>query len=488
MTANRVLPAVSIAALTMWLSALAIRLPPRDGDLLWQRWLGERILRDHAIPRTLGPEAFAASGAPWTPQEWLFSLGLASTAHQGAAWIVPLACALAAGLALVITALRCRRRGTDGVMTSAAVILCALSMLQSFGARAQVFGWCGCAVVLWLLELDSILSWLAVPVTIVWANLHASVFLAPLLATVFACMKMAQERTFQGSATRLFGITVGCAAATLATPLGTDLPRYAAGLLASPIRHSISEWAPTSLENAVFVIAALPLLIMLVAFGNRAPPHDRVLACIFLVILFTAVRNVPLFALVVAPIAFGAMPAQRPTQQDNRLRHAAAWAATVTVALAGLGVSVISWQRAPALADGLPYAPAHAATAGRDSRPRIFCEDFAWCSLFLTARAATVFIDGRADPYPVEIWHQYRDVIDGKPDWSQILDQHCIDTVLARRKSALESLLAEDTAWVASIHDRHAALYVRKNLTLCPRSVNAQTTGRSASMKSDGRS
>lgn len=71
---DRVLPWVCFAAVEAQLIAIAVKFPPADGDRLWQQWLGERILHDHAIPRSLGTETFAAAGAPWTPHEWLFSV------------------------------------------------------------------------------------------------------------------------------------------------------------------------------------------------------------------------------------------------------------------------------------------------------------------------------------------------------------------------------------------------------------------------------
>ena len=487
MNPNRVLPAASVIAMTAWLSALAIRLPPRDGDLLWQRWLGERILHEHAIPRALGAEAFAATGASWTPQEWLFSLALAWTTSRGAPWIVPLACALVAGLALAITVLRCRRRGVGAIGSSAAALLCALSMLQSFGARAQVVGWGGSAGVLWLLELDSAFSWFAVPLTVVWANLHASVFLAPFLAAIFSVIRFARDHKLSRSVLRSIGITAACSAATLATPFGIGLFRYTVSLMTSPIRHSISEWAPTSTASAAFVLAALPLLLMLAVFGGRASLQDRVLAGIFLIVLFTAIRNVPIFVLAVAPIAFSTLPERRTWIGVDRSSGFAGWSAVAAVTAAGLVLAVLSWQRAPALADAIPYGPALISLHDRHAPPRIFCEDFAWCSLFLNT-SARVFIDGRSDPYPAEIWREYREVIDGRRDWAAVLDRRCIDTVLVRRDSALDSLLAEDASWRKSAGDRRARLYIRKNLTVCPRFVNAQSTDQSASIESDGRS
>lgn len=45
-----------------------------DGDLFWQRQLGEFVLQNHAIPTMLGSDVFSVPGAPWTPHEWLLGV------------------------------------------------------------------------------------------------------------------------------------------------------------------------------------------------------------------------------------------------------------------------------------------------------------------------------------------------------------------------------------------------------------------------------
>lgn len=463
---DRLLPAACVAGSVFWMSALALRFPPGDGDLLWQRWLGERILHEHAIPRTLGPETFAASGAPWTPHEWLFALALTVTTDRGAPWVVPLACALAAGIALTMIVLR--SHGTSDVLSAAAVLVCALSMIQSFGARAQVFGWAGLASVLWLLETDGPAAWGAVPVTIVWANLHASVFLAPLLAAMFAAMNGLRDRRWSPAVVRSCSIASGCALATLATPLGFDLVRYAVTLIGSPIRHSISEWGATSIDSTAFVLGALPLVLLLVAFGIRASLRDRVIACVFLVMLFAAVRNVPIFAIAVAPVAFAAIPRRRPSPALGLgLAPIASWTTIVIVVAASLAITTDVWRQAPAAAQTLPYGLARTLLHEARTPPRVFCEDFAWCSIFLVERLpATFFMDGRCDPYPLAVWHDYREVLDGNRGWSAILDARRIDAVLVRRDGALDSLLAQSHAgWRTIAADRGARLYVRPALS-----------------------
>ncbi|HTD33749.1 MAG TPA: hypothetical protein VK665_08830, partial [Candidatus Elarobacter sp.] len=304
----RLIPWMCVAVVVAWQTAVAVRFPPRDGDLLWQRWLGERILHEHAIPRALGHETFAAEGARWTPHEWLFSTVLAWSGDHGAAWLVPLVCALAVGVALTTVVLRCLQRGIPPALASAAVLLCGLSTIQSFGVRAQVLGWAALGTVVTLLETESPWAWAAVPVTVVWANLHASVFLSPAVAALFAFSALVRDRAWSPAVRRSVMLAAACGAATLATPLGVDLARYAVELSTSPIRQSISEWGATGVSSFAFAAGALPMVLMLAVYGVRTSVRDRVLAVVFTILLFTAVRNVAVFAIVAAPIAFAALP------------------------------------------------------------------------------------------------------------------------------------------------------------------------------------
>jgi hypothetical protein len=469
---DRVLPWACVAAAFTWFVSVALRFPPGDGDLLWQQWLGARILREHAIPRTLGPETFAAAGAPWTPHEWLFSTVLALGDAHGAPCLIPVVCALAAALALATIVVRCRRRGVSSALCAAGAIVGALAMIQSFGARAQVLGWLGLTVVVTLLEIDGPWAWAAVPATVAWANLHASVFLSPAVAGLFAVAALLRDRGWSRDVTRRAGLTAACAAATLVTPLGLDLPRYAAGLLASPIRASISEWGATSMTSAAFVLTALPLLLLLGAFGMRASLRDRLLAAAFTVVLFTAVRNVPVFALMVAPVALSAVAAARTpytararTERPRAARFAA-WSTVGAIALVCVLTPAAVWKSAPAAQSGLPAGPARTLLAQARSQPRVFCEDFAWCSLFLQAPGAVRFyMDGRCDPYPPLMWRDYREVMDGNRNWAAIIERERIDAILVRRDGALDSLLAErPAAWRRIASDRLARLYVKPAL------------------------
>jgi hypothetical protein len=462
---QRLIPWTCAAAVFAWQAAIALRFPPRDGDLLWQRWLGARVLHEHAIPRALGPETFTAEGARWVPQEWLFSTILAWGGDHRAAWLIPLLCALAAGVAAVTIVVRSLRRGVSPLMAAAAVFLSAFSSIQSFGPRAQVFGWAGLATVVTLLETEGPWAWAAVPATALWANLHASAFLSPAVATLFAVAALLRDRRWSPAVRRAALLAAACGAATLATPFGIDLLRYAVELSTSPIRDSITEWGVTSLHSFAFATGALPLLLILAIRGVRTSVRDRVLAVAFTVLLFTAVRNIPVFTIVVAPIAFASLPrrdaagSEAPGPAERRF----AWFTLAAVACCGLFMAGLTWRDGPNSRERLPSATARALLAQAHGTPRVLCEDFAWCSVFLDA-PVRVFMDGRCDPYPVAVWRDYRDVIDGNRAWASILDRDRVDAILVRPGGSLDSLLAERSDWRRIASDHVSQLYVRPAL------------------------
>ena len=226
------------------------------------------------------------------------------------------------------------------------------------------------------------------------------------------------------------------------------------------------------MTSAAFVLAALPLLLVLSAFGMRASLRDRLLAAASTIVLFTAVRNVPVFALVVAAVASSALAAARPTKAPRpRSASVAAWSTVGMFALLCVLIPALVWRAAPPAESGLPAGLARALLAQARSQPRVFCEDFAWCSLFLREPgAARFYMDGRCDPYPAAMWRDYRLVMDGNRRWALILQREGIDAILVRRDGALDSLLAERPGtWRKIASDRLARLYVKPALLSAPR-------------------
>ncbi|MFY9720012.1 MAG: hypothetical protein WAK16_10250, partial [Candidatus Cybelea sp.] len=153
---------------------------PGDGDLYWQRWLGDLLLRTHHLPAVLGDGTFTAPTAPWVPQEWVFSLAVAVATNQHLFLLLSiLVSALPIGILISVYA-RARETATPDAI-GIALLFCGMALVESFGARAQVLGWAGLAVFVLFLERRDRWYYAAFPAAVVWANLHATVAIAPVL-------------------------------------------------------------------------------------------------------------------------------------------------------------------------------------------------------------------------------------------------------------------------------------------------------------------
>lgn len=437
---------------------------PGDGDLYWQRWLGELLLQTHRLPTTLGSETFTAGGAPWVPQEWLFSLAVALAREHH--FFIPLSILVSALPLAILCSIYWRSRydGIAAAATGVALLFCGVAFLESFGARAQVLGWTSLAAFMFFIERRDRWYYAAIPTAIVWANLHASVAIAPaiVLARVVAAFADDGLRALRTSRDLL--VLPGVVLALFCTPFGWRLPAFALTLATSPVRHYIQEWQPPALSDLSFVAGALPLALAILAAG-RATLMQRKLqsfpaALLFVASLF-AFRNTALFAIVAAPLAARGLQTRFP----SIVRLGARVAELEPVALPAIGLAIVLsavallriQQQTPPL---LPTAAI--ASLGDDGRShRLFCEDFTWCSVALSYANLQVFIDGRCDGYPLPVWRQYIATIQARKNWSAPLERYGVNLVLAQRGSRLARALGKMPDWERTYRDAAYVVFRR---------------------------
>lgn len=445
----------------------ALYYPRKDADLAWQYWLGERIATLHALPTHLGSETFTANGAPWIPQEWLFSLVVYATLQSHWFTALGVVVALAAAATIVLVGWRAQRRGASQLAIFAITLLVGFAMLQSFGVRAQIFAWPLLALVLLALDTESIVAYAAIALTAVWANLHASALLAPVIAALWTLGAACDDRAWSARVRRGAAVTFGCALATCATPLGWQMPRYAVALAHSPIRQSISEWQPANLHDLAFTLGVMPLLLLVlagVALRIRPSLRDLLPAGAIIVMALEAVRHLPLAAIVLAPLAAQVLSRSLP----DRLRIATLLQERGGAVLIALGTAVGSLAVAgrvdridDIVAPSLPQRAVVAAAHLPGTR-NLYCEDFAWCSLALGHTNLRTFLDGRCDPFPREVWQAYLAIEQTDRGWRAAFARYAIDTVLAARKRPLARALLGDPHWRVAWSDRRYVLLARK--------------------------
>ena len=266
MTLGRLWLVVAIALPAL----IALLVPLPAVDLAYQVRAGDEILRTGALPGA-DTYTFTIAGAPWTDQQWLAQVLLAAGYRLGG-WevLAVLRAALVAG-AFGLLAWTAMLRGA-GPRTAAVLSLIAFALAApALALRPQLFGIVVFAVLLMLAaaRVRSPRVWWFAPLLVaMWANLHGSFVLGPLLLAYVWLDDLVRGRPATASLIVLLAGT----AATLLNPFGLGAWSYAAGIGSSPvITQQVSEWqrtTPLTVPGLLFYMSALAALA--VAWRGRA--------------------------------------------------------------------------------------------------------------------------------------------------------------------------------------------------------------------------
>ncbi len=179
LTLDRLWVALAIALPTL----VALLVPLPAVDLAYQVRAGDEILRTGALP-AVDSYTFTIAGAPWTDQQWLAQVILAAV-HQVGGW--ELLAVLRAALVVSITGLLVAASIARGAAPRTGAVLSLLAFLllaPALALRPQLFG---IVIFVALLLLTALRHrrpsmFLGAPLLVVlWANVHGSFVLAPLL-------------------------------------------------------------------------------------------------------------------------------------------------------------------------------------------------------------------------------------------------------------------------------------------------------------------
>ncbi|HZY99316.1 MAG TPA: hypothetical protein VFE36_07060 [Candidatus Baltobacteraceae bacterium] len=448
----------------------AMRTPFGDGDLFWQKHLGAYVVTHHALPNALDGTTFTAPGAPWTPQEWLFGILAHLAISHDAIWILALIASAVLSAALLISARRAARWGVSSTAIAIVVTLLAVDLGGAYGIRAQVFAWPFFALLLLALDLSGPAVFLALLVVAAWANFHASVMIAIPIVWIDAAVAWFLGGDEKERVRRSI-LALAVPFATLATPLGVRLPLYALTLVRSPIRQSIDEWQHLTFSghHAFFWVGGVPLVLLAASCARtlfKERPRDLICTALLFAMTVAAIRNAALVGIVAAPIAARAIDLifapfawwRRDLLHDRGLRILA-FSGTV---VASVFVFVASLRAPVKASTWLPPVATFERISALGPDRRVFCYDFSTCSIALDYPNLRVFIDGRADPYPLWVWNDFNDIRTAKSDWRWLLDYFAVDTVVVKVDDRLDKALRTRRGWRALPRlDRCCRAYVR---------------------------
>ena len=455
----------------------------RSYDLWWHLKAGEWIAGHLAVPRQ-DPFSFTSAGVPWVDHAWLWQIGAwAAHAAAGVAGLAVLkvACAIAIGLAAV-AALRCAGWGPH--VSSLAVLLGLAGSRFRIADRPETASLALLALFLFVLvapgpRLRTRLLGSAATAC-VWANLHAGVLLAPVLAAAASAGSIvgalrapregpgrARELLLRARDEALTGAVA--AAALLVNPYGVGLigvPHRLSEALVDP-RLVNPEWLPPTIRTfplfiVVLVGAVCVGAIRVVHLKDPEAWRGLILAAVTGALGLTSARHIGVFFITLPFAIAAARPRGRPASPARRRRAFTISLPARSAPVWGFAASAIFviWPSSHGAPAGIGIEPGR--FPGREAdyierslpAPRALYNEVAHGGYLIWRffPQDRVFIDGRNEVHAALLREQAAALDDGRA-WSALLDRHGVRAALVRyrpgRIQVSGSLLGGRRSWAA---------------------------------------
>jgi hypothetical protein len=289
---------------------------------------GREVVR-HGLP-SHDALTVLAHGRTWIDQQWLGQLAYYGVYVLGGirAALALNAFALASAVALAFVAAR-RLGGSTRSVTWLGLGSLFVVLWTTWVVRVQALVFPLFVVLLWLLAADSRRRsrrvFLALPILVLWANLHGTAFLAAgLVALRGATMLLERDRPLRAripTAAALLASPV----LLLASPYGLQAVDYYHRLLLNPaFSRYVTEWAPTRLTigTTPFYLFALLAAWLAGRCRSRLTLFEQGALLVTLILAWLAIRSLAWFmlsALVLLPVALDGVLAQQWDSPRYRL-------------------------------------------------------------------------------------------------------------------------------------------------------------------------
>lgn len=437
---------LALAVLLGAVSALASALlPAADPDGFWHIATGRDLLRD-GLART-DSYSWTAAGTPLASDQWLGQLAFGLAFDAGGWRGVVVLRALAGGAAVALTALAALAERPARPLVAIAATIPALLLLRSvWTERPQLLAFALFAALILILRAswcgNRRALWAAVPLLLVWANVHGSYALGLALLGLAALVLRRRDA---------IAVAVVAAGATLVTPAWAATLAAPAGHFLAPPRY-IQEWAvPDLLTPAGLVLAAVLAAVLSTALLGRPSAREAVILLPSVFISLSAARHAPFLAIAAAPFlaAHGPSAARGFAELAGmRLPEPAPARPARALTAVSLALAALSLALLPLVAPPVPDLRVYPAAALPALRPGggLFHE-YDWGGfLIFYAPATKVFIDGRLAPYVPRVVNDHTTILEAHPGWRETLARLGVRQLLVRPAAAV-AVRARELGW-----------------------------------------
>lgn len=324
---------------------------------------------------------------------------------------------------------------------------------------------------------DNRLLWLLPPATVVWANVHGSFFIGFLLLGCAAAARIITSRGPHTARPYLVALA-GCALASLVNPYGIGSLIYVASIGSNPvIRDFVTEWTPTTVnshEGLMFFGSLVLVAALMYRSRTRPSLFEILLALSFGYLAWSSVRALVWWGLVITPylarLLGGLARGQASAARDRPPINAAILASVALLAVVSLpwfksSISILPADKAGLFSPDAPvgvgaYLQAHDPPAGG-----VMFNNQSWGGYleWATWPRHQVFLDGRFELHPAQVWFDYLDIVFPGARWRALLDQYHVGyLVLSTAEQAdLIADVRSDAGWRLDYEDDQAVVFER---------------------------
>ena len=450
----------------MFVAGLALA-PMAESDLFFRIEAGRQILARHGLPG-VNLYSFTYPEHRDIDTSWLFEVGAAVLYARGgfAALVVAKTVVLVAVFAGAFAV--CLRRGAGPAASALALAAAAFVGRDRFVERPHLFSLAG--VVLVVAVADALASGTrraravtlaALAGVVLWANLHAGVFVAPLLLALAAV----GARLEGGPGARPLGwLAIGAAGATLATPVGWGLVTYLRLHTILPALHPVDEFRAASWVSDAPLFACGAAFLVAAAAVRPRRWHALLPALALAVLALRSVRFGADFALAAAPVLavalsrLGVGVGRGVTLATSAALLALALGPRVAAARAGRSFVAVGLDESALPLDALRFVD------DNGLRDRMY-NDFeigSWL-LFEGYPRHRVFVDPRLPSYPPE-FHALLGRLDvSRAEWDEAMRRYGVDSALLAYAGLNRRVAWWDPETWALVYRAHdARVFVRR--------------------------
>jgi hypothetical protein len=420
----------------------------------WLTLMAGREVWENGLP-SVDELTVYGSGSTWTDQQWLAQLVVFGAHSLGGLALVSVLTAASVVAAFSIAAAASRSLGAGPRAIWVMFLPVLMAAPWGWSVRAQMLGLALYTGLLWLLASQARRPtnrvWIALPLVVVWANVHGGVALGALLVMLLGAYELVRSRG--QSWLRSGALIVLAPLAVLVTPYGPiDTARYYRLLLVDPpFAGRVTEWhwaEPAVNTMFFYVLAAIAIPIVLLG-RRRLTLFDFAVLALTFVGAVTAIRGIVWFALacmVFVPAAIGRkLESRSPGEPRRKLNVAisAGLAAAVLAVAVSLFLREESWFE--------EYWPRQAVeTVQAELRPgdTVFAPDrFSdWLLWKIPELRGRIAYDVRFEVYDREFFDRLLEYNGEAGDWKSFADGYRIVVVDETRKSHTSEFLAEPGA------------------------------------------